>query len=417
MKAGVGKSAFKFPLDFFPVEGFSKVYDPLHVRVVILSDNEDILIVSLEMTSLAKDEIDEIKTIISKETHIKRKNIWVCVTHTFSAPHILPDFVLQDEISRNKKVILKQLIFDAVREATQTAKAGMTEISLGFGSGTCYVNINRDFETPNGWWIGNRGDGPSNKELSIIRINNSDGNLMAVIFHYAVQSSILDGSILSDYGKAVSSDLAGVACSQIEHEYNNVVAIFMLGASGDQSPIKKAKTVSLNSQGIVEETDIKEDGIALCQELGAKLANDTKIVIDRTDCPITSVHIEIHTLSFEVPTKHMTTLNEIKPTHLYEYNMTGKKKMNIEVLCIGNIAFLGVKPELNCITARKIVENSSFAKTLVTTMVNGGAKYMADSNSYDRFTYEAMNSPFAKGSAEILCEHAINLLDSLCIKK
>ena len=53
---------------------------------------------------------------------------------------------------------------------------------------------------------------------------------------------------------------------------------------------------------------------------------------------------------------------------------------------------------------------SPFNQTMVMTMVNGGAKYMADSSAYERFTYEAMNSPFARGSAELLCEKAVELL-------
>ena len=35
---------------------------------------------------------------------------------------------------------------------------------------------------------------------------------------------------------------------------------------------------------------------------------------------------------------------------------------------------------------------------------------MADNTAYDRLTYEAMNSPFVRGSAEVLCEKALELL-------
>jgi len=36
---------------------------------------------------------------------------------------------------------------------------------------------------------------------------------------------------------------------------------------------------------------------------------------------------------------------------------------------------------------------------------------MADADSYDRITYEAMNSPFGKGAAERLTEAARSLLE------
>ena len=41
------------------------------------------------------------------------------------------------------------------------------------------------------------------------------------------------------------------------------------------------------------------------------------------------------------------------------------------------------------------------------------SKYMADKRSYDRFTYEAQNSPFAKGAAEILMKESISLLNEM----
>ena len=42
-------------------------------------------------------------------------------------------------------------------------------------------------------------------------------------------------------------------------------------------------------------------------------------------------------------------------------------------------------------------------------------KYMAEKASYDRFTYEAMNSPFGKGAAEILIEESLKLLKKMNI--
>jgi hypothetical protein len=46
-------------------------------------------------------------------------------------------------------------------------------------------------------------------------------------------------------------------------------------------------------------------------------------------------------------------------------------------------------------------------------MVNGGAKYMADAASYDRITYAAMNSRYARGSAETVANTVLALLSTL----
>ena len=79
------------------------------------------------------------------------------------------------------------------------------------------------------------------------------------------------------------------------------------------------------------------------------------------------------------------------------------------VLTLGEAQLVGVLPELNCVTAKAITQDHPLAR--VVTLFDGGAKYMADADSYDRITYEAMNSPFGKGAAERLTEAARALLE------
>ena len=106
-------------------------------------------------------------------------------------------------------------------------------------------------------------------------------------------------------------------------------------------------------------------------------------------------------------------LGKLHPVKKMEYVPEEERKVQVEVIKLGDLAFVGVKPELNCITAAAIRYCSPFRHTLVCTMVNGAQKYMADRESYDRFTYEAMNSPFGKGAAEILTRQALGLLESM----
>ena len=67
-----------------------------------------------------------------------------------------------------------------------------------------------------------------------------------------------------------------------------------------------------------------------------------------------------------------------------------------------------MKPELNCVTAQAICGGDPHVR--VVTLWNGGAKYMADADSYDRITYESQNSPFGRGAAELLTQVARELL-------
>lgn len=90
------------------------------------------------------------------------------------------------------------------------------------------------------------------------------------------------------------------------------------------------------------------------------------------------------------------------------YEPDGESEQNVDLLQIGSLKLIGVKPELNGVTAKEISGYDQMVK--VVTLWNGGAKYMADAASYDRITYEAQNSPFMKGAAELLAKCAGELL-------
>lgn len=61
-------------------------------------------------------------------------------------------------------------------------------------------------------------------------------------------------------------------------------------------------------------------------------------------------------------------------------------------------------------TTKTAATVSTYSTILVCTLVNGTAKYMADADSFDRCTYEAMNSPWNRGAAEKLAEEGMRLL-------
>jgi hypothetical protein len=62
---------------------------------------------------------------------------------------------------------------------------------------------------------------------------------------------------------------------------------------------------------------------------------------------------------------------------------------------------VGVQPELGSNLGVQIKAQSPFPHSMVAVMVDGGAKYMVDSESYDHFTNEARGSQFAQGAAAI----------------
>ena len=106
-------------------------------------------------------------------------------------------------------------------------------------------------------------------------------------------------------------------------------------------------------------------------------------------------------------------LKKLHPMKIPEYIPAQDKVTTVETICLGDLALVGVKPELNCKSGIALGTFSPYRYTWVCTMVNGGAKYMAERDAYDNSKYEAMNSPFGNGAAEILLRKALGLLEEM----
>ena len=111
----------------------------------------------------------------------------------------------KEEIIRG--AMYKTALYEAVRRAAGAAAENMRPARLLFGRGECDVNINRDIPSEEGWWIGMNPEGPSDKTLRVIRVEDLAGNAIAVLYHYGVQSSIMDNVFDRAGGRLITSDL------------------------------------------------------------------------------------------------------------------------------------------------------------------------------------------------------------------
>ncbi len=399
MNAGAAVKVLTFPDGFFPAEGFCEVVDPLHARVLVLDGISRCAILVLEMTSLPPDEVEALKSILKEQTGAQL--CFCLVTHTFSAPHFLPDHILKNEAERRKKAQLQASVYGAVREAAREAAQCLRPVTAVMGTAQCAVNSPRDVETASGWWIGTNGPGPVDHTLTAVRLGDA-----AVLIHYPVQSSVLDGSQLRSGGKAVSGDLSGLMASNLEKELGCPV-LFLIGAAGDQVPRQKGVSTVVGDDGSLTHIDIQDEAILLCRELAGELSASARTALQEAK-PLPLEMLAWEQREVTVPAKKIERdLHKLRPTRIPPYEPDGETVQTVDLLHIGSLKLIGVKPELNCVTSAEISGTDPMVK--IVTLWNGGAKYMADAASCDRITYESQNSPFLKGAAERLAAAAIEL--------
>ena len=404
MRAGASTKTLCFPEGFFPTEGFSRQLDALCARVLVMEDGARYALLVLEMTSIPPEEIEVLGAVLREATGAA--HAFVLATHTFSAPHFMPDERL-DAVGLAKKRQLQALVAQAAREAAQEAMQRLCEVYPSVGAQECRVNSARDVQTPAGWWIGCCGDGPVDHAMTVIDLRRADSTHAAVLVHYPVQSSVLDGSQLREGGKAVSGDLAGAMAAELEAETGCPV-LFLIGAAGDQAPRQKAVGFTCDAQGVMTPTDMQDDAVPLCRALAREMAQAARMALAHAR-PMRSSDIAFAKRTVTVPAKEIERdLHRLHPTRVPPYVPCGESEQSVTVLTLGDVRLVGVKPELCCVTAQQIGAGDPLVR--VVTLWNGVAKYMADADSCDRITYESQNSPFMKGAAEKLVACAREML-------
>lgn len=417
--AGAGRADVVFSDDLFPLDDFVGQHDSLTARVVLLNDGTTrIGIAIVDMTSIAEDMIAAMKVILSKVAGVRPDNAIVAASHTFSAPHVADTGKVPGGTDTARNDAVRRAFEAALTAAAKDAVASLQPARLGFGSGISRVSVNRDVETLHGWWLGADDAGFTDPALGVLRIDGLGGKPLAIFMNYAVQSSIMDGSERAAGGRLITGDLAGAAARHVEAHYGaGAVALFLVGAAGDQAPYLQANRYIVRDDGSVERIDIHEDGFALVDLLGERLGGEAVRVAQRIETAQTPL-TELRRESVTVTGLAFSPRNApVGPVTSFAYQTTGPVEVPVVLMRLGDIAFVGVQPELSAGAGAWMREHSPFPHTIVATMVDGAAKYMPDAASYDRFTYEARNSPYAKGAAEAAASAIVALLDAMKSEK
>ncbi|MCX4903938.1 hypothetical protein [Streptomyces sp. NBC_00878] len=409
LKAGSGRAAIDIPSSLLPLDGFTTVHDDLYVRILLLENgSRRVALVVLDLTSISAEAIATIRTTIAEASGVATADIVVTVTHTFSAPHV------QASGSSTGAAQLVRAITKAAATAIAAAVDGLTSARAGFGTGTCDVNVNRDVRTADGWWLGTGETGSSDKSVGVTRLDDLDGNPIAVLINYGVQSSVMMESVMANGDLPITADLAGAAVQHLEKQYGgDVVGFFLVGSCGDQAPAFRSKRYTIDKDKKWSQVDARDAGWLLLTVQGERLGTEAVRVSETIRTSGGGAGSTLRLLTDSVTVNTMTMGHPTGPATTYDFTPTGTADVPVWILQVGSGAFVGVAPELSTDTALAIKKHSPFPHTAVMSMLEGGSKNMAEAQSYARITYEAMDSSYAQGAAETVAAKIATMLHSL----
>jgi hypothetical protein len=447
-RAGAGRSDIRTAPEMWPVDGFTSQHDPLAARVLLMDDGANrTAIIVIDQTSISDPAIAAAKATLTRLAGVSPENAIVVASHTFSAPHAggggraggagappatgnngrgAPGGANGDRsgapgggrgnapASANDGPAAYSKAIDAALEAAVTAaKNSMQPAKIGFGAGTSDISVNRDMPTPRGWWLGGDATGFSDKTLPVIRVDAMDGKPIAVLINAAVQASVMDHSENMNGSKPVSADIAGAATRFVERQYGgNTVAIFLVGAAGDQAPVFQGNRYVLNRDGSTDRVDMHEAGFTLVDAIGERLGIETMQASEGIKTAAAAT-VQVWRRSLKVPSQAGSQGLPTEPVLSYDYKPGPEIDLPVILMRMGDIVLVGLQAELAASVGAQIRANSPYPHTIVVTMVDGGAKYMPDAGSYGRFTYEARNSRYARGAAELAASGINEMLKQL----
>ncbi len=238
------KELFPISNGHFDMGGGSReqeaVYDDCLCRAIAVDNGRRrILFVCYEI--IDPPCIDDLEGILAEKTGFCREDIVLTATHNHSAPRDHGWFGWLPESEREKVYYRRiyEIELEAGIRAAQTAVSSMRPAKYGYGETKSYVNVNRDVQTPFGYWVeGKNLEGFSDKTLAIIKFVDEEERLIAALMNHATHATCIYMMKDADGREKTSGNFTGIASRFVEKHFGNgAVAMWTAGAAGDQNPL------------------------------------------------------------------------------------------------------------------------------------------------------------------------------------
>lgn len=339
------------------------VIDPLHTRVIALNDGENTaLIVSNETGKGPYGPLYAQE--LSDHTGVPVENIFYTATHAHATPEITTEidmsYITFDENDPEVTNLQKwgRLVYDQLMDAADEAIANLEPVTVGIGYSDSYVNVNRNaqYTNPDGtyyWAQGYGFDGFSDKTLAAIRFTSVEsGEPVAFIVNYAVHGVMMYANkVLEGDKTGISSDIGGFVCNALESQNEGAVAMFLMGAAGDQNPIFGNEFFTPSIETGEKETTT-QGSIEVLNWLGKLMYFDTVEAIRNIKTETSSADLGFQSGVTTIPASD-----------------GGDYDINLQVLRIGNIALVGFPGEMFNEIGVNAIEASPLDNTLWVNLV------------------------------------------------
>lgn len=363
--------------------------DDLQLHGLALDDGKcKTMILSFDLLGMDADLIRRMRTACARELGVKDENVMLTCTHTHGGPHArrysstknygakVDPYAKPNDIDSEYVAFLEKATVDSVRELARSGT--WHECHVGFYSSHCDENRSRRYTTVENLASFNAHrralhkltTGIADKELgTVVLLDVKDFAPVYVIGNYAAHP--LASHAPGKGGLMITSDFPGFYRRYIESN-TGAAAMFISGACGDLVP--KNDELGVNGARMVGENLAMASIAGVCDVR----RNATRFVLDR---PRLGAKIVKMKSRLRAPYRKMYGREEAE--------------MELQIMAIGDIAFVGVPGETVNELGLEIKWHSPFKRTFIAYCSTDYFGYMSTANQVAAGGYEPQSQRYA----------------------
>ena len=374
----------------------------LSKAVVLANEDAAAAIVSVDLCVLGKEQVDAATALIQERTGIPPGNVMVTASHTHAGPYTAALFCEESDVDPNYLALLPRYIADSATIAHQN----LVPAEIGSGSGredtsAHYRRVRLKAGHVRNTWMRLDPDdvvgpvGEIDPEVGVLLTRNANGDVLSVVFNYTLHANCHGdrGFIDASYPPRVASRVEGAMGGMTS---------YTPGACGNINPVGKPEKVgeSLANEILrvipTIQTTPERKLRAIKSEVVLPLRDFSQLRIDaiRRDWPDGE---DVFTQEW----RHLSQAGE------------ESVETSVQVLAIGDAAFVAVPGEFFVELGCEIKRRSPFERTYVVELANDYVGYIPTREAFEQGGYEVLDARSSKvgpEAGELVVEECVKLL-------
>jgi hypothetical protein len=387
---------------------------PIRVQAIVLSDGRTkVCMAFCDVALLRRKVLDEIGHEVDLKYGIPFENIMLGATHNHSASYINNDAI-------------KKAFIEAIGLANEKlGKSGEMNCYFALGDVTIGQNSRVILNDSTILWVPtiykfgyNRPTGPYDPQFPVLAFKNKNGKPEAIVFNHSTHN--IDAPV----NRVLSPGFYGTASQKIEKEFGGTV-LFLPGAFG--------------STHVFDDCPNSERVFRVEQGIKKTYTKTEKRVINRLISVKKEFEYTIRTFIEEEQQKAVSdycnrwfkesTFWHAGPEAVIQSFKNGRDEISllqgktrktwIQVILLGDIAFVGVPGELFAELGNEIKRLSPFRYTYVVAIANDYIGYIPDYDAFDLGGHQtwANSSISERGTGEAIVNETVKMLNDLYQEK